>query len=200
MQKNEDTRLKIIEVSSELFFTKGYEKTRITDIIERLNGLTKGAIYHYFDSKEDIFNTVVEQIGNKNLKIFDDIKNDKNLNGTQKLTKIVSASISNENMDKIIGISPNLLENPKLLAVFINKTINVTIPNYIYPIVQEGIEDGSINSKYDIELAELIATLLNIWLNPLIFNDKSSSMNYKIDIINNILSEFNIKLFDTEEE
>ena len=74
MSENENTKAKILEVAGNLFLTKGYEETRISDIINGLDGLTKGAIYHYFDSKEDIFNEVVSQIGNKNILSFDKIK------------------------------------------------------------------------------------------------------------------------------
>ena len=74
MSENENTKAKILEVAGHLFLTKGYEETRISDIINGLDGLTKGAIYHYFDSKEDIFNEVVSEIGNKNLLIFNEIK------------------------------------------------------------------------------------------------------------------------------
>ena len=51
----ENTKEKILEVATNLFLEKGYKQTRISDIINGLDGLTKGAIYHHFESKEDIF-------------------------------------------------------------------------------------------------------------------------------------------------
>ena len=92
MSENENTKAKILEVAGNLFLTKGYEETRISDIINGLDGLTKGAIYHYFDSKEDIFNEVVSQIGNKNILSFDKIKNDDTLNAREKLSRLIEAS------------------------------------------------------------------------------------------------------------
>lgn len=130
MDNKENTRNKIINVACELFLTKGYEETRISDIINRLDGLTKGAIYHYFESKEDIFNSVVNEIGNKNIQIFDEIKRDKSLNGVEKLIKIVKSSFGNENMETITYMSPNLLDNPKLLSAFIIEIRDITIPQY----------------------------------------------------------------------
>lgn len=197
MMNNQDsTKEKIIAVASNLFLTKGYEETRISDIINGLDGLTKGAIYHYFDSKEDVFNAVVESIGNRNIKLFDEIKNDTTLNAVQKLSKIVTSSFTNQNMDIITEISPNLLENPKLLSAFIMEVNDVTIPKYILPIIDEGVKDGSIKTEYSMELAELISILLNIWLNPLIFKNKNSKLSNKIIIINKLLKIFNIELFD----
>ena len=49
----EETVEKILAVSAKLFMEKGYEHTTLQDIIDNLGGLTKGAIYHHFKSKED---------------------------------------------------------------------------------------------------------------------------------------------------
>jgi len=188
----ENTRELILEVASGLFMTKGYEKTRISDIINGLDGLTKGAVYHYFDSKEDIFNEVVKRIGYQNKAIFDEIKYAKDLNGREKISKLISIAIGNTNMDVITSISPNLTDNPKLLASFFKQMQEMTIPEYFLPIIYEGIKDGSIKSEYPQELAELIAVMLNIWLNPLIFNKSNDTVRNKINIINRCLSDFNI--------
>jgi hypothetical protein len=190
----ENTRELILEVASGLFMTKGYEKTRISDIINGLDGLTKGAVYHYFDSKEDIFNEVVKRIGYQNKAIFDEIKYAKDLNGREKISKLISIAIGNTNMDVITSISPNLTDNPKLLASFFKQMQEMTIPEYFLPIIYEGIKDGSIKSEYPQELAELITIILNIWLNPLIFNSSNDTIRNKIKIINRCLSDFNISL------
>ena len=192
MNSIENTRELILEVASGLFMTKGYEKTRISDIINGLDGLTKGAVYHYFDSKEDIFNEVVKRIGYQNKAIFDEIKYAKDLNGREKISKLISVAIGNTNMDVITSISPNLTDNPKLLASFFKQMQEMTIPEYFLPIIYEGSKDGSIKSEYPQELAELIAVMLNIWLNPLIFNKSNDTVRNKINIINRCLSDFNI--------
>lgn len=192
MNSIENTRELILEVASGLFMTKGYEKTRISDIINGLDGLTKGAVYHYFDSKEDIFNEVVKRIRYQNKAIFDEIKYAKDLNGREKISKLISVAIGNTNMDVITSISPNLTDNPKLLASFFKQMQEMTIPEYFLPIIYEGIKDGSIKSEYPQELAELIAVMLNIWLNPLIFNKSNDTVRNKINIINRCLSDFNI--------
>lgn len=198
MNNNETTKAKILEVAGQLFLTKGYDETRISDIINGLDGLTKGAIYHYFDSKEDIFNEVVSEIGNKNLIIFDKIKNDETLNATEKLSKLIDVSFYNENMNVITDMSPSLLDNPKLLSSFISEIKEITIPNYILPIINSGVTDGSINTNYPEELSELIAILLNIWLNPLIFSDDKYSIVNKMKLMNSLLEKFDTKLFTDE--
>lgn len=50
----EETVSLILDTALKLFIQKGYEHTSIQDIIDRLGGLSKGAIYHHFKSKEEI--------------------------------------------------------------------------------------------------------------------------------------------------
>ena len=58
----EETVNLILDVAFRLFMEKGYEHTSIQDIIDHLGGLSKGAIYHHFKSKEDILVAVTERI------------------------------------------------------------------------------------------------------------------------------------------
>ena len=183
----ENTKEKILEVATNLFLTKGYEQTTISDIINGLDGLTKGAIYHHFESKEDIFEAVVKNIGLQNKLIFDKIKFSK------KITQLVSISLANTNMETIVTISPKLLHSPKLFVSFLKQMQELTIPDYFYPIIVEGVEDGSITTDDPQQLAELIAILLNIWLNPLIFENSKTTIVSKIDMLNKCLENFNIK-------
>lgn len=53
---------KILEVSQRLFIEKGYDNTTIQDIVNELGGLTKGAIYHHFKSKEEIIDALGEKL------------------------------------------------------------------------------------------------------------------------------------------
>jgi AcrR family transcriptional regulator len=47
------TRERILDIALELFVEKGYDKTSLREIAERL-GFTKAALYYHFHSKEDI--------------------------------------------------------------------------------------------------------------------------------------------------
>ena len=190
----ENTKEKILEVATNLFLEKGYKQTRISDIINGLDGLTKGAIYHHFESKEDIFEAVVKNIGLKNTLIFDKIKFADNMTGSEKITELISLGLDNDNLETITTISPNLLDSPKLFVSFLKQMQEITIPEYFYPIIIEGIEDGSIRTDEPHQLAELISILLNIWLNPLIFENSKSSIISKIKLLNQCLESFNIKI------
>ncbi|MDU7089175.1 MAG: helix-turn-helix domain-containing protein, partial [Clostridium sp.] len=53
----EQTVKLILDVSTRLFVEKGYEHTSLQDIINETK-LSKGAIYHHFSSKEEIFEAI----------------------------------------------------------------------------------------------------------------------------------------------
>lgn len=57
----EETVNLILTVAFRLFMKKGYEHTSIQNIIDHLSGLSKGAIYHHFKSKEDIFAAITDR-------------------------------------------------------------------------------------------------------------------------------------------
>ena len=55
-----ERRLQLIEAAGELFADRGYDDTRIVDIVERA-GVAKGLFYWYFENKEALFRDLVEQ-------------------------------------------------------------------------------------------------------------------------------------------
>jgi TetR/AcrR family transcriptional regulator, transcriptional repressor for nem operon len=56
----EDTREYIIDEAYKLFLNNSYEAVSISDISKAI-GLTKGALYHHFTSKEDLFKAVIDK-------------------------------------------------------------------------------------------------------------------------------------------
>jgi len=51
----------IVRAAAELFTGRGFDATSIDDIADRA-GVAKGAVYHHFESKEQIFARVFEQM------------------------------------------------------------------------------------------------------------------------------------------
>lgn len=60
-RNSHETRQKILEVSKNLFLEKGFDNTSIQDIIDGLGGLTKGVIYHHFESKYEILQSIIRE-------------------------------------------------------------------------------------------------------------------------------------------
>ena len=55
-----DTRDFIIDEAYKLFLTQSYEAVSISTISDAI-GLTKGALYHHFTNKEDLFKAVIDK-------------------------------------------------------------------------------------------------------------------------------------------
>ncbi len=60
-ERSETTRRQLLAVARELFAAQGYSATPIDDVVERA-GVTKGALYHHFRTKRDLFRAVFEDI------------------------------------------------------------------------------------------------------------------------------------------
>jgi AcrR family transcriptional regulator len=56
-----DTRDRILETALDLFIERGYDKTSLREIAERV-GVTKAALYYHFSSKEEIIRTLVQPL------------------------------------------------------------------------------------------------------------------------------------------
>lgn len=59
MSKRGETREKIITAATKLFMTNGFEATSVKMIIEEA-GIVTGSFYHFFESKECLFEAVIE--------------------------------------------------------------------------------------------------------------------------------------------
>lgn len=193
----EETRQLILDVSTRLFLTKGYEKTSLQDIINELGGLTKGAIYHHFKSKEDILIAVIDNMTKGKPNDMLSIANDKTLNGKEKIEKMFSSSIKNPMQEDAFSVSPNLLDNPTFLFYYIKIVVNEVVP-FMIPVVKEGIEDGSIHAEYPEELADALMFMSNIWVNPLIFKMDEESLIRRAIMINSFFKPFGLDIFDED--
>jgi len=194
----EETVNLILEEALKLFIEKGYEHTSIQDIINNLGGLSKGAIYHHFKSKEEIFQSVCEKIGNENTAYFNKLRDDKTMTGYEKLKMMIKAGYANPGSNAIIAMSNKIMNDPKFVMKQVIEIYELIVPCYIEPIINEGISDGSIETAYPKELAEVIITLMNIWVNPAIAKSTPEEMRRKMEFFSVLLNGIGIDILDTE--
>jgi AcrR family transcriptional regulator len=60
-RQSEATRGKLLRVGRDLFARRGYNDVSTEEIVRRA-GVTRGALYHHFEDKRDLFAAVVEQV------------------------------------------------------------------------------------------------------------------------------------------
>ncbi len=88
-EKRSSTREKILGVALRLFSRKGFKETTIKDIAKEV-GITEGAIYRHFSSKEEIINSLLKEITQElRQKIFESIERGKN--DEERLNNIIDA-------------------------------------------------------------------------------------------------------------
>ena len=187
-----------MDVAFRLFMEKGYEHTSIQDIIDHLGGLSKGAIYHHFKSKEDILIAVTDRMTAESNQLLVKIRDRKDLNGKDKLKIIFKESMNRPVQDDIFTIAPNFHNNSKLLFGLLQDTVDNVAPNYILPIIQQGISDGSIETDYPEELAELIILVLNLWTNPMIFDYSGEEAYRRFTVFGQMLKAVGLDIIDEE--
>lgn len=192
----EETVNLILETAMKLFSEKGYEHTSIQDIINNLGGLSKGAIYHHFRSKEDILNAVTAKMTEQSDKMLLEIQNAPGLTGKEKLRKLLVESVNRSVHDEIFAVAPNIGESPALVFSILRGTIDYTAPVYVLPIIEQGIADGSIQTDYPKELAELILLVGNVWLDPMIFDDDPEGIYRKCKMYDQMLRAFGLDILD----
>lgn len=192
----EETVRLILDVAQGLFLEKGYEDTSIQDIINGLGGLSKGAVYHHFKSKEEIFNAVGDRYNEQAVRELKIIRDDPKLTGMEKLREMFRVSLSSPDRDLAFTVAPNLLENPKLLAMQMREIFSDVVPFYVQPVIEQGVADGSIKTAYPRELSEVLITLTNLWLNPLVIEADVESMENRMRFFNALLDNLGIALLD----
>ncbi len=194
----EETVNLILDAAFRLFMEKGYEHTSIQDIIDHLGGLSKGAIYHHFKSKEDILVAVTDRMTEESNKMLAVIRDRNDLTGKEKLKAIFKESILRPVQEDIFTAAPNLSNNPRLLYSIFRETVDEAAPDYILPIIEQGISDGSIRTDYPAELAQLVMLAANIWMNPMIFDDTAEESHRKFMVFSQMMQGFGLGIVDQE--
>ena len=153
-----ETRKKILEVSKDLFLKKGFDNTSIQDIINGLGGLTKGVIYHHFESKQEILQSIIKENNQEILNY-----NWRGDTGLEKIQNSLMDAFSNFEQQRLVYSASIKLRSPRLLGEQYLSLFSDFLPE-IRERVYEGVKDESIKTEYPEELADLIVLTLNIWI------------------------------------
>lgn len=186
---------KILEVAKRLFLEKGYDQTTIQDIVDELGGLTKGAIYHHFKSKEDIMNALGDKMFLNN-NPFIDVEKRNDLNGLQKIQKAMLLNQEDSDRSTLSRNAIPLLNNSRILVGMMQSQQRYLTPAF-EKLINEGIEDGSIKTQYAKELSELLP-ILELWLMPSVFPATEEEIHHKVLFIKELFEKMGVPIFNDE--
>ena len=122
------------------------------------------------------------------------VRDDKEVNGLEKLRKIIRTAVLHSNQSLMLTITPSLLDNPRFLALQIGQIYQIVAPKFIEPILKQGMEDGSIQIEHPKEVAEAIMILANTWLNPLVNQTDAHGMRERCNTFNHLMKGIGIDI------
>ena len=185
---------KILDAAQRLFLEKGYDNTTIQDIVDELDGLSKGAVYHHFKSKEEIMDAVGDRMFFTN-NPFEAVRNRSDLNGLEKLREAIRINQTDDSRTDLNIQSMPIYKDPRLLMEMIDSNRRILTP-YFQELLEEGNRDGSMHTEYTREIAELLPLLTSLWMLPSIFPATKDEMKRKFIFLGDMLDKMGVPLFD----
>ncbi|TMD67109.1 MAG: TetR/AcrR family transcriptional regulator [Chloroflexi bacterium] len=152
----------ILDVAQRLVYTKGYEQMTIQDMLDDLQ-ISKGAFYHYFDSKQAVLEALVERMGEEALHLLLPIVHDPLLPALEKLQRYLAIANRWKIGQKAFILAllhvwftdDNAIMRQKLRAAAIRE-----IAPLLAEIIRQGIQEGVMTVTYPDQLGEVLASLV----------------------------------------
>ena len=180
-----------MNVSRDLFFEKGYDNTTMQDIIEQ--GLSKGAIYHHFKSKKEIFERIMQCIEGENP--FEGNADMRNVNALVRLREQLYIRLTDDEKIKLIQKAKTLFEDPKVFGELYQLNMQFTMEQ-IKEFIHQVNEDSSMDCGFVDETAELITVFFSIWIGTSLYNVSQDAFKKKVDYYCMLFQTSGIDLID----
>ena len=190
----EHWKQEILNAAQNLFASKGYQETSVSDIMNMAGG-AKGMFYHCFQSKEEVMYALGNQLFFEN-NPFEAIKKRKDLNGLQKIKALLVLNQSDTKRHNLNMQAIPILKDPHILAAAIKENRRVLTPLWL-ELLEEGKKDGSIQTEYTKELSELLP-LINFWLLPSVFPATEEELHHKYRFVMEVLKHMGLPLLDDD--
>lgn len=189
----EETRRKILEVSKKLFLEKGYDNTSIQDIVNGLDGMTKGAIYQHFKSKLEIFETIIEPAATAE----ESLSKHKGNNGMERLQSAILDAFTDYSRMQLNYSAAVTLRSPRFIGEQFLEMFQVVIPE-IKKIVETGVADGSIETEFPEEVADVLMLNLNSWIGLHLTVFSEEQLKRKVLFTKKLFDGVGIPIFNEE--
>lgn len=175
VKQPEERRQEILDTAQALYAQQGYDATSVQAIVDAI-GIAKGTFYHYFDSKEDVLEALLERLFDEIVAGMEVLVADEKLDALQKFNGVFHGTAAIK-----IGYQPVL---KPLLGAFLRsesalireKTQNETIRRIAPPlalIIGQGEREGVFDTSDPLVAAEItmhIGQKLGYALLPLFVN------------------------------
>jgi AcrR family transcriptional regulator len=151
-----------LDAAQRLVQTKGYEAMSVQDLLDELDA-SKGAFYHYFDSKQELLEAVVERFADTGVAALAPVLGNPDLPALRKLEGVFAgiASFKAGQKDLVLGIMEvwnsdgNAIVREKLRRL----TERIMVP-LLSVVIRQGIDEGVINADSPDETARVLVSLM----------------------------------------
>jgi AcrR family transcriptional regulator len=154
-------RNEILDVARKLVYTKGYEQMSIQDILDAMK-ISKGAFYHYFDSKPSLLEALISRLADEAAATFIPLLDDPALPALEKLNRYFSSAVQWKAAQKDYMLAlfrvwysdENAIIRQKMFA----KMLQLMSPSFTQAI-RQGIQEGTLHTSYPEH-----ATVMSVYL------------------------------------
>src|SRR6266496_6146930 len=152
----------ILDVALRLIYTKVYEQMAIQDILNELQ-ISKGAFYHYFDSKPALLEALIERIGQEALQLLNPIVHDPHLPALEKLQRFFDTAVRWKTARKTFMLEllrvwyadHNAIVRQKMLAMWSKQALPL-----LTEIFDQGIREGVLNIPFPDQIGVVLLSLV----------------------------------------
>lgn len=154
--KPEDRRNQLLDCAHNLFFSKGFEATPLSEILAE-TGISKGGFYHHFSSKEELMFGVFDRLTHQFGGAMQAIVNNTALPATDRLQTIINLQAEtyrSMGMDSIIYSHRALMKNENAAQ---QTLMNRKITAVSIPILTQLFQDGQARGEFTFSNARAAA-------------------------------------------
>lgn len=154
----DERRLEFLTTAMNLFMQQGYEQTSINHIIDAV-GVSKGAFYHYFKSRDDLLEQLAVFVAEQTLGSLQEVVDDPSLSALEKMNGVFQKSnaMKARNREFILGLLKTFYHdnNIQLRNKISERNLELTSP-LLGRIIRQGIEEGTMDAEYPEETGSFI--------------------------------------------
>lgn len=187
----EETVKKILDVSFRLFREKGYDHTTIQDITDAL-GMSKGAVYHHFKSKEEILDKISDRYYDE-MGWFKSVRLDPGLSGLEKVRQVLTLLLSDPGKLELDRVTVMTTLDPKLVDLTLRSSLKDAAP-FLEKLLREGVADGSITLRQPKEFSQAFMILMNMWVG--MFTDGREDFRAKMEFLREFCCKMGLPILD----
>lgn len=193
---DQKTKQNILEAAMRLFAEKGMEHVNVEDVVREV-GVTRGAFYHYFKSREELIAGVMYKSFEDN-NTYQLADKQEGLNALEKLRFVIKLNLRPrlDMRDSMRKQMRKLSGNPVVFKNEIVFQVNV-MAAYIEKLLIEGNKDGSMKVAFPRQVSQ-IALLVVSWISPYAFEVPYEEFVNKILFFEQLTNLLGVPLMDEE--